>query len=756
MDWISLSHWPLWRRIRDNWVAVAAALSLSLAGVFVVQYGIEQGVFGPWARVIAGTLFGLGLLGGAWVVGRRLPHTAADTFHPAHILLGGGLASLYASAFFAHSLYALIPPLAGLGIMAALSYGAVWAGTGAWTVLLAMSGTGTSAGPVFLGLVGLAAGMPVLAWLLLERGTALAQDQGRPFARIPGPSAVAVMITAWALPPLADLQPNLVLHTVALVALLGMVAAAGWPTRDTRLDAWWLVLGLAVLMAPELLTAAPVDTHGARLAVGGAFGAGAVFLALWMPMQAAWRQVRADGQGVLLRARTAAVLVVLGQGTLELAMIAPSWLPRADGLLTLSRDSLGLIALFQGAGALIAAAGMGPAIAAMRGHVPRARGREAAGWLGAAGLGLGAWGLHGLTQTPVLAVQPGPMPLPFALGLGGALAALLGAARTRLFRPWPGLTQILAGAMLLQAFLPARVAWLLDPATSTGLAFAVLAGLAAAAVLAHLAARGADATTRAVIMAALSLTLASAGSLAVIRGGGMLGLDRDAALLITGALASMWILMSGTHLRLARALAGTLRGRIHQGLAGVLALAGGGAVLRALGPANPLLVPGLGVDSLGQTQAWPILNATLAMPAGPAAALVLAARWAGSDRRTWRIAWSGAGLLGALWAGMQVRIAWTGTLEPFAALPPVDGEIWTYSVVLLGAAMALMVLGTLRGHGDIRRAGSILTGLTIAKVFLVDTEDLTGLMRAGSFAALGLSLLGLVVLDRHLDRRRGR
>ena len=48
------------------------------------------------------------------------------------------------------------------------------------------------------------------------------------------------------------------------------------------------------------------------------------------------------------------------------------------------------------------------------------------------------------------------------------------------------------------------------------------------------------------------------------------------------------------------------------------------------------------------------------------------------------------------------------------------------------------------------------TGLTIAKVFLVDISGLEGLLRVVSFIGLGLALDGLGWLDRAMNQRWNR
>lgn len=51
-----------------NWFYAVSAISLALAGLFLVQYGIENDLFPPTARVLAALAFGAALIaGGEWV-----------------------------------------------------------------------------------------------------------------------------------------------------------------------------------------------------------------------------------------------------------------------------------------------------------------------------------------------------------------------------------------------------------------------------------------------------------------------------------------------------------------------------------------------------------------------------------------------------------------------------------------------------------------------------------------------------------------
>ncbi len=72
-----------------------------------------------------------------------------------------------------------------------------------------------------------------------------------------------------------------------------------------------------------------------------------------------------------------------------------------------------------------------------------------------------------------------------------------------------------------------------------------------------------------------------------------------------------------------------------------------------------------------------------------------------------------------------------------------NAEVYAYSVVWLVLGGLLLFLGTMLKDKALRVASLVLIVLTIAKVFLYDASELTGLYRVFSFMGLGLSLLAL-------------
>ncbi|MEO9824058.1 MAG: DUF2339 domain-containing protein [Paracoccaceae bacterium] len=114
--------------LKENWVLAAGAASLSLAGVFLVQYGAERGYLTPFWRVMAAIVFGSILLAGGEIIRRRFggDTSGATQFLPS-ALSGAGLITLFAAVLSARMLYDLITPgQAFVGLAAVSAIGVVF------------------------------------------------------------------------------------------------------------------------------------------------------------------------------------------------------------------------------------------------------------------------------------------------------------------------------------------------------------------------------------------------------------------------------------------------------------------------------------------------------------------------------------------------------------------------------------------------------------------------------------------------------
>jgi uncharacterized membrane protein len=129
-------------RFGTQWVVWAGGIALALGGFFLVRQAIEQGWFGPGARVLLAGAVALALIGaGEWTRRREL-QTGLAGLPKAHIpsvLTAAGTTIAYADVYAAYALYGFIGPTAAfllLGVVAlgtlaaALLHGPALAGLG--------------------------------------------------------------------------------------------------------------------------------------------------------------------------------------------------------------------------------------------------------------------------------------------------------------------------------------------------------------------------------------------------------------------------------------------------------------------------------------------------------------------------------------------------------------------------------------------------------------------------------------------------
>ncbi|MEO9132260.1 MAG: DUF2339 domain-containing protein, partial [Sphingomonas sp.] len=144
----------------------AGGITLAIAGVLIVKYAIDAGMFGriftPGVQAVCGILFGLGLICGAeWAHLRR---DKVDDPRVSQALSGAGISTLYASLLVAANLYHLISPLTAFIGLALVTATALWLSLrhGMPSALLGLAGG--LAAPALT--VGLDANVPMLATYL--------------------------------------------------------------------------------------------------------------------------------------------------------------------------------------------------------------------------------------------------------------------------------------------------------------------------------------------------------------------------------------------------------------------------------------------------------------------------------------------------------------------------------------------------------------------------------------------------------------
>ena len=141
-------------------------------------------------------------------------------------------------------------------------------------------------------------------------------------------------------------------------------------------------------------------------------------------------------------------------------------------------------------------------------------------------------------------------------------------------------------------------------------------------------------------------------------------------------------------------------------------------------------------QSLG---AWPVLNLLLLLWGLPAVIF-----WGLSclplNLRLKKAALYAALVSGTLYLTGAIRHFWQeGQL--LLRLPTSVAEQYSYSLVFLTIAIATVLLSQWQNKSGPRKAGFVLLSAVVLKVFVVDLNDLTGVLRALSFIGLGLSLV---------------
>lgn len=217
-----------------------------------------------------------------------------------------------------------------------------------------------------------------------------------------------------------------------------------------------------------------------------------------------------------------------------------------------------------------------------------------------------------------------------------------------------------------------------------------------------------------------------------------------------GLNAAIWLGLALTQVQRTQGDVKGLLTKLRWVLASVFGLIGGGMLLVALGPVNPLLNARKAGDVFG-----PVLVNTLAAAYLLPALVLLAGAWRlnGIDLRLRKLLGGLGGTLTVFWIFAAIRHFWQGGSMMPLSLGISQPEQYTYTIVLLLAGAALFYQSLARRSDVIRKAGLVVIGLAVAKVFLIDVTDLDGLTRVFSLLVLGLALAALAWLNRWAQDR---
>ncbi len=763
------------------------AIALALAGVFLVKYSFEQGWISPAIRVAVGILFGLGMLGGGELLRKKNGRIG-------EALSAAGIADLFACFLAGIHLYHLIPAGIGFGLMVlttavavvlSLRQGPIVAILGLiggyLTPLLVRTGSG-EAGKLF-------------AYLLVLQIGLLAVSKKRAWWPIAGASLAAglLWVVVWLSQPYKPgdgLWLGLFLLVSAASAVFVVIGRGGTPSGQGSTGSvprGVIALGgiaVAAALGVLALVAGRGDFAPTEIAMFGLLGTGALVLA--------HRREDLEPLAWIAATMTAALAAVWG-GSLH------------------NSSSPGDPARF-----LYGAAALG-AIYAVGGYAGLWRARRPGRWgtLSAAaalafflivwaatnqsfpGVHFGAWSL-GLAALGLVGALPlakrrtlRPELVPALAALAVAITTFVSlAAPLELEKPWIAVAWALETAALVwlagRFDLPAlrtlaravaalvAVRLLLNPLVLDypigerpiwnwllyGYGVPLLAFAFAARLARHQASDGLAGGGAPPMAARLALELEGG---AIAFGFALLTLQIR-QLFHPGQLGRgeptfvEWSSYDAAWLLLGLGLLGAERSR------GRKSLLWGGAAILGLGFVSTLFGPPFLLNPLGSGSdvgALPVLNLLLFGFGAPVVLFVLGFREL--KRRGWDKPANLFGVAALLFAflllSLEVRQAFHGGLLDQGLTT--TAERYTYSVAWLLFGLGLLALGIGKKSTALRWASLAVTLLAVAKVFLYDASNLTGLYRVVSFLGLGASLLGLAfvyqkfVFGRAEEKREG-
>jgi len=753
---------PLALWLRDNWIYPVAGVALMLAGVFLVQYGIEAGVISPAVRVMAALALGLAFLAGAEWIRRRPDPDPRAAFLPA-TFAAAGIVVLHAAVLSALHLYGLIGPQAAFAALVAITLTALALG---WVhgPLLAVLGVVAGAAVPFV----LNAGGQAPSWLFAYFAALAAMGLGIgglrrwgmiwPVALIaPGAGAVLIALSGAEGVGLYLLATTALAMTLPGGALVPRASGAGGSAAILRrgqaepvtkaaaamtaFSAIALIWLDKSLLAPGILVAlaalvALTTRHAPPLREL------AILPAVALPLWALWQGLNLPAEGAGPRP-ILALLATSVLAALALARLAATADPhgRASGAWLMLAVALPgamavVLELFWNAGAvlggyhfalLIMGLAGGATLAALwAARWPRGRGRD----LGLGASASAALALIALAQLLLL----GQIALTLALVVLMVASAWI---ERRLSLPLLGAFQALALMVLTwRVVIDPGLFWLLESAGPAEFLITLAASLSGPALALRIGARAE--ATRVFLETGLSALLAIAAALMLAR---FLPVGQELHVHL-GLQAGVLIALSWVQFSRAARMGPSFM-RLRQGFGMVLAAAAGLCLGLAVFVVSPLRGGFLG----GQVTGGPIVNDLILAYALPGVVL-----WALAGRRWLK----GVGLaLMGIWGALAIRHLWQGPdLQLSRGIA--EGELYAYTVALLLLGAALLARALMGGRSDLRRAGMSVVALAAAKAFVIDAAGLDGLLRVFAFLGLGLALAGLAWLNRWArGRERG-
>ncbi len=776
--------------LQKNWFYAVAAVSFALAGVFLVQYGVENGLLTPAMRVVGAMVLGAALIGGGEYIRRKSAGDEAGSFKflPS-VLSGAGLVSLFAGVLAARLMYGLVGPQAAFAGLVATGLLAIVLGWFYGPLLAIVGVFGALATPFLVG------GDSDTAYVLQLyfagiAAVALAIDSVKRWAWLSSLGLIGAYVAAVLLFAATQDAPFLVLF-----ALLTTAAAVMLPVRQLLPRHGGPMLSQVSTVQVEGQAGMTLPEFPTRVA-GGAFIASTLLVGLayvgangdlWLSLGAlalmglaavVWMR-KAPALGDLVFVVLPGILVLLAIEAMGDGPVFAGWMAAR------MRDQLD----FPPATVLVL---LGGAIGAslllawrswQGGAYPRFTAGVAAGFapLFAAVLDL-LW-----DPAPVLGAPVWALYLAAVAGVMTVLAERF-ARKDREDRTRPALFALSAMTMLAfmsivlfgdvtltlsLAVLVAAAAWLgrrfelplMDRYVQAGVlamswrlvivpgalwAFegelwrVVLANTGSIALLvAAYVLRRKGARVGVVVMLESAVWSLSAVFLSVMYLRWFDYTGSSTAYQSAAVVGTIWLVSAANQLY--RLKAGAELRRTRAVLAALYGLAGFAALGMAVTVLNPLSGFAGGV---GGPYVFDTLFASYAVPALLVGLVAL--RFVHLPRRLRQVLGFVAAGLGALYIGLEIRRWWQG--DDLSVYGVRDGELYSYTVAMLIVAVLLLVLAVLRRSALLRKLMLVMVGLTVAKVYLVDMSGLDGLLRVVSFLGIGVVVGGMAWVNRLLQR----
>jgi uncharacterized membrane protein len=774
--------------LMGNWFYVVSAASLALAGIFLVLYGMEQGLLPPVVRIIAAIVFGATLIGAGEYIRRRFGDDEdRSTAYLPSTFSGAGIVTLFGAVLSARFLYDFIGPeiaLLGLALVACIAlvfgwfYGPLLAAIGVIGAMVApFIIDGSSDTPAFLliyfaliSIVGLAIDtLRRWAWVSV---LSLVLGFGAGMLLVLGSSAdvapyfimyCAILALAAIAVPVRNHMPD---HTGVPLSfpLLARFKNTTWPEFPTRLAGGSIIAASGLILFVGLDIARPDVFWTANMVLAGFVLA----LLIWARRAPALTDLSAVPA-------TALIAITAGGTDIWTTAVRSSELPDANTPVMVSI----LIAIGLGVSAAAAWRSFreGPAklffaiFAAL--FAPTLAIALEVFWAPATTIGMYAWALHAMAIAALMVVlaerfarKDGPEDrqrlsvvalsalacIAFGIVIMFSTAALTTALSITLVAaawldrkfnlPLMGL-YILAGVTTIgyRLVIDPGIGW----ATGAPMPEMLLShgGAVLAFAISWMLVRSAKRPKSEIILE--SAVFSSVGillSLLIMRS--VVTLGGDAALESHWSLgigATLWSILGLAQLR--RLDAGGTLASVRKGLS-ILFLGIATVQLTVIVfVLNPLF------DITNTLVLGPaVLNTLIPAYLLPAAVFAFGAWWLRGLYKPLRLGFAAvSAALFAVWLGMTIRHFWRGATGMI--LPDIgQAELYSYTFVLLVLGAGLFYQSLARANATLRKAGLLVIGLAVAKVFMIDISGLGGLIRVFSLLFLGLALAGLAWLNR--------